>query len=138
MMARYGLWQFARIEQVRDNLQNGVVEVEDTVAFDTTHVEANSHCANVVPEDAKVQEGKMPKHRKVPRMRKSCACGKQQWESCEHTWTPTDQGAGVVASVAAVTGVESKAGASLPSVTVTAMDWVTTPPLPSSTCTVMS
>lgn len=96
VMARYGLWQFGRIEQVRDNLHNGVVEAEDTLAFDTTHVEANSHCANVVPEDVKVQEGKMPKHRKVPRMRKSCTCGKAQWESCEHAWTPTDQGAAVV------------------------------------------
>lgn len=96
VMARYGLWQLGRIEQVRDNLQDGVVEAEDTLAFDTTHVEANSHCANVVPVDAKVQEGKMPKHRKVPRMRKSCTCGKAQWEGCDHAWTPTDQGAAVV------------------------------------------
>ncbi len=96
VMTRYGLWHLARKEQVRHNLESGVVEKEDTLVFDTTHVEANSHCANVVPLDAKVEEGKKPKHRKVPRMRKNCNCGKHRWESCEHPWSPTDQGAAVV------------------------------------------
>ncbi len=96
VMTRYGLWQLARMEQVGENLASGVVETEDTVVFDTTHLEANSHCANVVPADAKVEDGKKPKHRKVPRMRKGCDCGEKQWESCEHPWTPTDQGAAVV------------------------------------------
>jgi hypothetical protein len=96
VMTRYGLWQCARIEQVRENLASGVVELEDTVAFDTTHVEANSHCGNVVPADAKTKSGKKPKHRKVPRLCKRCGCGKDEWESCEHSWVPTDQGAAVV------------------------------------------
>lgn len=96
VMTRYGLWQLARIEQVRDNLKRGVVESEGTLAFDTTHIEAYSHCANVIPLDAKVAEGEKPKHRKVPRLRKTCDCGKEHWESCEHEWTPTDQGAAVV------------------------------------------
>ncbi len=96
VMTRYGLWHLARIEQVRDNLASGAVAIEDTLSFDTTHIEAHSHCANVVPADAKVEEGKKPKHRKVPRMRKGCACGKEHWESCGHAWTPTDQGAAVV------------------------------------------
>lgn len=96
VMTRYGLWNLARLEQVRENLQSGVVEIEDTLVFDTTHIEANSHCDNVVPRDAKEESGKKPKHRKVPRMRKSCTCGKEQWEKCEHPWTPTDQGAAVV------------------------------------------
>jgi len=96
VMTRYGLWHLARIEQVHHNLESGVVDKEDTLVFDTTHLEANSHCANVVPLDAKVEEGKKPKHRKVPRMRKNCDCGKHRWESCEHPWSPTDQGAAVV------------------------------------------
>lgn len=96
VMTRYGLWQLARLDQVRDNLASGVVEREDTVSFDTTHIIANSHCANVVPAGAKIEDGKKPKHRKVPRVRKSCHCGQEQWESCEHPWTPTDQGAAVV------------------------------------------
>lgn len=96
VMTRYGLWHLARIEQVRHNLESGVVNREDTLVFDTTHLEANSHCANVVPLDTKVEEGKKPKHRKVPRMRKNCNCGKDRWESCEHPWSPTDQGAAVV------------------------------------------
>ena len=96
VMTRYGLWQLARLEQVRENVASGVVELEDTLAFDTTHIEANSHCGNVVPPDAKVEAGKKPKRRKVPRMRKTCDCGKEQWESCEHPWTPTDDGAAVV------------------------------------------
>ena len=96
VMTRYGLWKFARMEQVQHNLDSGVVDKEDTLSFDTTHLIANSHCANVLPLDAKVKEGEKPKHRKVPRMRKSCACGKDKWETCEHPWSPTDFGAAVV------------------------------------------
>jgi hypothetical protein len=96
VMARYGLWQLARIEQVKENLETDVVTTEDTLAFDTTHLEANSHCANVIPADAKAEGGKKVKHRKVPRVRKMCGCGKSEWETCEHAWTPTDQGAAVV------------------------------------------
>lgn len=96
VMTRYGLWQQARLEQVKGNLATGVLGKDDTMVFDTTHVEANSHCANVVPADAKTEGDAKPKHRKVPRMRKTCACGKQEWETCEHPWTPTDQGAAVV------------------------------------------
>jgi hypothetical protein len=96
VMARYGLWQLARLEQVRDNLASGVVEVETTLVFDTTHLEAHSHCANVVPSGSEVEAGKAPKHRKVPRMRKRCHCGQAHWETCEHPWTPTDSGVAVV------------------------------------------
>lgn len=96
VMTRYGLWHLARTEQVRENLATGVVETEDTLAFDTTHLEANSHCGNVLPAGTEVEEGKKQKQRKVPRIRKACDCGKPNWESCEHPWTPTDQGAAIV------------------------------------------
>jgi len=96
VMTRYGLWHLARLEQVRANLASGVVEVEDTVSFDTTHVKAHSHCANVVPPDVEIEDGKKPKHRKVPRVQKRCDCGKAYWEGCEHPWSPTDAGAAVV------------------------------------------
>ena len=96
VMTRYGLWHLARIEQVHRNIANGVVEVENTVCFDTTHVKAHSHCDNVIPINAQAEEGKQPKHRKVPRTRKRCKCGQEAWETCEHSWVPTDQGAAVV------------------------------------------
>lgn len=96
VMMRYGLWQLARLEQVRDNLASGVVEIEDTVTFDTTHIIANSHCANVDQPQAETKDGEKPKHRKVPRVRKMCSCGRELWDTCEHPWTPTDQGAAVV------------------------------------------
>jgi hypothetical protein len=98
-MTRYGLWNLACLDKVRENTASGVVEAEDSVCFDTTHIEANSHCANVVsPEEkAKAEEkGSKPKHRKVPRVFKRCGCGQDQWETCEHPWSPTDQGAAVV------------------------------------------
>jgi len=96
-MTRYGLWHQARLDQVCENIASGAVEVEDTVCFDTTHVEANSHCANVVPAGGTAEHsGGKPKHRKVPRMRKMCDCGHEQWEDCDHPWSPTDQGAAVV------------------------------------------
>jgi hypothetical protein len=96
VMTRYGLWHLARIEQVRDNLVSGAVEVEDTMSFDTTHIVANSHCDNVIPPGAQAEDGKEPKHRKVPRMHKTCNCGRDNWEGCDHPWTPTDHGAAVV------------------------------------------
>jgi hypothetical protein len=95
-MTRYGLWQLARLQQVRHNLDSRVLDKEDTLSFDTTHIIANSHCANVLPHDAKVKDGKKPKHRKVSRMGKTCACGKDNWDRCEHPWSPTDSGAAVV------------------------------------------
>jgi len=96
VMTRYGLWHLARVEQVRENLASGVVEVEDTMSFDTTHIVAHSHCGNVVAPGAQTHDGKKPKHRKVPRMRKTCACGRDNWQGCDHPWTPTDHGAAVV------------------------------------------
>lgn len=96
VMTRYGLWQHARLQRVRDNLESGVVEVENTLAFDTTHLEANSHCSNVSPGQADGAGDKKVKQRKVPRVRKHCDCGKECWETCEHPWSPTDQGAAVV------------------------------------------
>lgn len=96
VMTRYGLWHLARVEQVRENLASGAVEVEDSMSFDTTHIVANSHCGNVVPPETQTNDGKKTKHRKVPRMRKTCACGCDNWKGCDHPWTPTDHGAAVV------------------------------------------
>jgi hypothetical protein len=96
IMTRYGLWHHARVRQVQENLATGVVEIDDTISFDATHLVSNSHCANVVPEGATTDDGKRPKHRKVPRVRKTCDCGKAQWEGCEHAWSPTDEGAAIV------------------------------------------
>jgi hypothetical protein len=96
VMTRYGLWNRARVEQVRDNIATGAVEVEDTLTFDTTHIIANSHCENVAASAVAANEGGRPKHRKVPRVTKTCDCGREAWEGCDHPWTPTDQGAAVV------------------------------------------
>ncbi|MCP3997645.1 MAG: hypothetical protein GY722_21680, partial [bacterium] len=96
VMTRYGLWHRARIEQVEHNIETGVVRIENMAAFDTTHLIANSHCGNVVPPSAEVDDGKKPKHRKVVRIRKHCRCGQANWERCAHAWAPTDQGAAVV------------------------------------------
>ncbi len=96
VMTRYGLWSHDKLEQVQRNHVSGALIREDTVSFDTTHVQANSHCGNVVPPDKDGNKDKKAKHRKVPRMQKRCSCGEECWESCEHPWTPTDQGAAVV------------------------------------------
>lgn len=99
VMTRYGLWHLARVEQVSENIEKGKVELEDTLSFDTTHIKANSHCANVTPEDtgsSASSSEKKQKQRKVPIPRKTCSCGKSSWETCEHDWEPTDPGAAVV------------------------------------------
>lgn len=106
VMTRYGLWNIARVEQVRANLASGVVEAEATVVFDTTHLEANSGSDNLKPantnatvdkeSDGRDKTAKEPKNRKVPRMRKRCMCGRDSWENCKHPWVPSDSGAAVV------------------------------------------
>jgi hypothetical protein len=99
IMTRYGLWNLARQEQVKENIATEALKIEDTISIDTTHADANSHCANVASPEAEAkakQNGSKPKHRKVPRVCKKCRCGHDQWETCEHPWSPTDQGAAVV------------------------------------------
>jgi hypothetical protein len=96
VMTRYGLWHLGRLEQVRENIASGAVALQETMAFDTTHILANSHCGNVVPTETQTDDGKPPKQRKVPRMRKTCGCSRDAWERCDHPWTPTDHGAAVV------------------------------------------
>ena len=94
VMTRYGLWHEARLEQVRANVESGALVVEDTVAFDTTHIEANSGCGAAALM-TRGKDGKR-KERKVPRLRKHCSCGKADWQTCSHPWSPTDPGAAVV------------------------------------------
>ena len=96
VMMRYGLWHLASHDQVVENLATGAVLPEQTLVFDTTHLKANSHCGNVVPPEAKVDDDEKPRERKVPRMFKCCDCGKDHWPHCIHVWSPTDQGAAVV------------------------------------------
>jgi len=98
VMTRYGLWHRARQAIVHSNLESGVLACEDTLAFDTTHLESNSHCDNLLPQDAQAQldAGKKVKRFKVERVRKCCDCGKDNWSQCPHPWTSTDQGAAVV------------------------------------------
>ena len=96
VMSHYGLWNMLSQQLVRENFASGVVQIEQAVAFDTTHVTANSHCGHVVPEQIEPEPGQKAKHRKVPRLRKTCHCGKQQWSSCPHPWVATDQGAAIV------------------------------------------
>jgi len=95
VMTRYGLWQLARLDQVQANIESGVVEVEDTLAFDTSHMEAHSGCATaeLPPKDG--NDGKS-EQRKIPRITKHCSCGKERWDTCEHPWDVTDPGAAVV------------------------------------------
>jgi hypothetical protein len=99
VMTRYGLWYLGRLEQVRENIASGAVPLDDTMAFDTTHIIANSHGGNVVAPQTQTphdHDAKPPKQRKVPRMRKTCACGRDSWQRCDHPWIPTDHGAAVV------------------------------------------
>ena len=98
VMMRYGLWHRLAKLQVEKNIDGGVLESEDTGAFDTTHHESNSHCDNIEPSDAqeKRDAGKKVKLKKVERVRKHCDCGKENWHQCPHPWRSTDQGAAVV------------------------------------------
>lgn len=93
VMTRYGLWHAAQLEQVTANIRSGAVELDGVVSFDTTHLEANSGCRSVAPDN---DDGSRATRRKVSRLRKWCDCGKDAWRACPHPWWQTDPGAGVV------------------------------------------
>ena len=96
VMSHYGLWHMFSRQTVRENLVSGVLKPEPMVAFDTTHLQANSHCGHVLPADITPEPGQKKKHRKVARLRKICRCGKKQWDQCPHPWVATDPGAAIV------------------------------------------
>jgi len=92
IMTQEGLWADAALQQVRRNIEQGVVRTTDTMVHDTTHYRAYSDLRVVtLPEE---KAGKEPRRKSQPRTVKSCRC--PDWKDCPHLWVSADEGAGTV------------------------------------------
>ncbi len=90
IMNRYGIWDRMKWKMVTQNWTDGTVEVEPDVAFDPSHVEANSSFTVV---ETVAEDGKKVK-KVVGKISKRCRCIDK--DNCHHDWEVTDQGCGVV------------------------------------------
>lgn len=92
IMTANGLWGHVSVEQVRRNLESGVLESSTIGVHDTTHYHAFSSMEVPVVE-GQTKNGK-PLKKSHPRTTKGCRC--PQWEDCRHPWISADEGAGTV------------------------------------------
>ena len=90
IMKEYGLWNLAKINEVRKNLEANIIEKENVVVGDTTHYHAYSgfETINYTGEDGK------EKNKSQSKMTKNCRCGDR--DTCSHPWEPADEGAGTI------------------------------------------
>ena len=59
-MTDYGLWNNGKYDEVRVNLENNVIAIENELAGDTTHYHAFSGFETVTYEDEKGKKRKNP------------------------------------------------------------------------------
>jgi len=90
IMKEYGLWNLAKINEVRTNLKANVIEKENVVVGDTTHYHAYSgfETVNYTGEDGKEKKESQSK------TTKNCRC--DDHDNCFHPWEPADEGAGTI------------------------------------------
>jgi len=90
IMNLYGIWDQMKWKIVKQNLTNGTVEIEPDLAFDPSHVEANS---SFTVAESDTENGKKVK-KAVGKLSKRCGCTDKN--NCPHDWEVTDHGCGVV------------------------------------------
>lgn len=90
IMKDYGLWNLAKINEVRKNLEENIFEKENVVVGDTTHYHAYSgfETINYTGEDGK------EKKKSQSKITKNCRCEDQ--DNCFHPWELADYGAGTI------------------------------------------
>ena len=90
IMTEGGIWQTIKMQEVRRNIESGLVKKEDELVADTTHYYAYSGFETVKYIDDKGKEQK----KSQSLVTKNCRC--ENRETCEHTWVLADEGAGTV------------------------------------------
>jgi len=90
IMRESGLWNKIKVEEVRRNIERGVIKKEEELVGDTTHYHAYSGFEVVRYADEKEKEPK--KSRSKPTKR--CRCKDRQ--TCGHEWELADEGAGTI------------------------------------------
>lgn len=90
LMNLYGIWDKMKWKIMTQNCNDGTIEIEPDLAFDPSHVEANSQFTTVETID---KNGKKQK-RAIGKLSKRCSCSDKKY--CKHEWNVTDQGCSVV------------------------------------------
>ncbi len=90
IMTEYGLWSRNKWEEVRRNIEQGIIKKENELVGDTTHYHAYSGFETVAYTDPKGKE----KKKSQSKVTKNCRCENQ--ENCSHPWDLADDGAGTI------------------------------------------
>jgi len=90
IMTEYGLWNQHKWEEVRRNIEHGIIKKENELVGDTTHYHAYSGFETVVYTDPKGKEQK----KSQSKVTKNCRCEDPQ--NCPHPWELADDGAGTI------------------------------------------
>ena len=90
IMTEWGIWQDLKLQEVRRNIESGLIKKEDELVADTTHYYAYSGFETVKYIDDKGKEQK----KSQSKLTKSCRC--ENRETCEHPWILADEGAGTI------------------------------------------
>ena len=90
IMTEYGLWSRSKWEEVRRNIEQGIIKKENELVGDTTHYHAYSGFETVAYTDPKGKE----KKKSQSKVTKNCRCENQ--ENCSHPWDLADDGAGTI------------------------------------------
>lgn len=90
IMRESGLWGAIKIDEVKSNLQSGVIDKENELVGDTTHYHAYSGYETVTYDD----ENGNPKKKSQSKVTKNCRCDDPS--TCDHDWELADDGAGTI------------------------------------------
>lgn len=90
IMSQNGLWKDAKLIEIKKNLKAGVIEPEEILVHDTTHLYAHSSFETVEYE---TKNGKTEK-KSASKPTKHCGC--EDKDNCPHAWEYADPGAGTV------------------------------------------
>lgn len=90
IMTESGLWNEIKLDEVRKNLESGLINKEKELVADTTHYYAYSGFRTVKYTD---EQGKEQK-KSQSKLTKPCRC--EDRESCRHDWELADDGAGTI------------------------------------------
>jgi hypothetical protein len=90
IMTEYGLWNQNKWEEVRRNIEQGIIKKENELVGDTTHYHAYSGFETVAYTDPKGKE----KKKSQSKVTKNCRC--ENKENCPHPWDLAEDGAGTI------------------------------------------
>ena len=90
IMTEYGLWNQNKWEEVRRNIEQGIIKKENELVGDTTHYHAYSGFETVAYTDPKGKK----KKKSQSKITKKCRCKNK--ENCPHPWDLVDDGAGTI------------------------------------------